>query len=89
MSRKAGSGPDQPQQPPQPPPKKQARRALTEAERLGPEEKLRLSLFGQLRAKMSGWDDRALRRAYVHMQVRFITHGPETTDCNTLYSIQK
>lgn len=46
----------------------QARRALTEAERLGPEEKLRLSLFGQLRAKMSGWDDRALRRAYVHMQ---------------------
>lgn len=43
---------------------------MTEAERLGPEERLRLSLFGQLRDKTGAWDDRALRRAYVHMQVR-------------------
>ena len=32
------------------------------------EERVRKSLFGQLKEQMSGWEDRAWRRGFVHMQ---------------------
>jgi len=46
----------------------QSRRALNEAESLTYQERLRLSLFGQLRDHMMSWEDRVLRRSFVHMQ---------------------
>lgn len=46
----------------------QARRAVAEAETLPYEERLRLSLFGQLRDQVSAWEGRTLRRSFTHMQ---------------------
>ena len=40
-----------------------------EGEALGFGDKLRASLFGQLNEAMSDWEDRDLRRSFVHMQV--------------------
>ena len=44
-----------------------------EGEALGFGDKLRASLFGQLNEAMSDWEDRDLRRSFVHMQVCHIT----------------
>lgn len=46
----------------------QAHQALQSAESLSFDDKLRMSLFGQLLEAISGWDDRQLRRSFVHMQ---------------------
>ncbi|CAM9594470.1 unnamed protein product, partial [Laminaria digitata] len=45
-----------------------ARSVAVEGEALGFGDKLRASLFGQLNEAMSDWEDRDLRRSFVHMQ---------------------
>ena len=47
-----------------------ARSVAVEGEALGFGDKLRASLFGQLNESMSDWEDRDLRRSFVHMQVK-------------------
>jgi hypothetical protein len=46
----------------------EARNAEKMKDSLSFQDKLRVSVFGQLMASMGAWDDRALRRAFVHMQ---------------------
>ena len=61
-----------------------AKDALTHKETLRPEERLQKSVFGQLKARMAGWDGRQLRRSYISMEdagqpraffVKFIGEG--------------
>lgn len=47
-----------------------ARSMAVEADALNFGDKLRASLLGQLNEAMSDWEDRDLRRSFVHMQVR-------------------
>jgi hypothetical protein len=46
----------------------QARNAIKKKDSLTFGERLKLSVFGQLMEHISGWDERSLRRSYVHMQ---------------------
>lgn len=46
-----------------------ARSMAVEGDALNFADKLRASLLGQLHESMSDWDDRDLRRSFVHMQV--------------------
>lgn len=46
----------------------EARNAEKNKDALSFTERLRVSVFGQLMAGMGSWDERALRRAFVHMQ---------------------
>lgn len=46
-----------------------ARSMAVEADALNFGDKLRASLLGQLNEAMSDWEDRDLRRSFVHMQV--------------------
>lgn len=46
-----------------------ARSVVVEGEALGFGDKLRASLLGQLNDAMADWEDRDLRRSFVHMQV--------------------
>jgi hypothetical protein len=45
-----------------------ARDALARGDALQLDARVRASLLGQLWESMSGWDDRTLRRSFVHMQ---------------------
>lgn len=46
-----------------------ARSAAVEGDSLGFVDKLRASLLGQLNEAIADWEDRDLRRSFVHMQV--------------------
>jgi len=46
----------------------EARNAEKSKDHLSLPERLKVSVFGQLLSSMMSWDDRSLRRAYVHMQ---------------------
>ena len=46
----------------------EARNAEKNKDTLTFQERLRVSVFGQVMASMNGWDERALRRAFAHMQ---------------------
>lgn len=46
----------------------EARNAEKSKDHLSFPERLKVSVFGQLLSSMMSWDDRSLRRAYVHMQ---------------------
>ena len=46
----------------------EARNAEKSKDHLSFSERLKVSVFGQLQSSMMTWDDRSLRRAYVHMQ---------------------
>ena len=48
-----------------------ARSVAVEGDALSFKDKLKASLLGQLYEAMMEWDDRDLRRSFVHMQVRF------------------
>lgn len=50
-----------------------ARSVAVEGEALSFGDKLRASLLGQLNDAMSNWEDRDLRRSFVHMQVLYTT----------------
>eukprot|EP01039_Chlorochromonas_danica_P000707 gene707-769_t len=62
----------------------QARHAIKRKDALSFEEKLRLSVFGQLKETLGSWEVRSLRRSFLHMQdagqaraffVKFIGEG--------------
>lgn len=50
-----------------------ARSMAVEGDALSFGDKLRASLLGQLNEAMSDWEDRDLRRSFVHMQVRYVS----------------
>lgn len=64
-----------------------ARSVAVEGDALSFGDKLRASLLGQLNESMSDWDDRDLRRSFVHMQVlhsffaRFFSFGRTQVSC--------
>lgn len=51
-----------------------ARSMAVEGDALSFSDKLRASLLGQLNEAMSDWEDRDLRRSFVHMQVCKMIH---------------
>lgn len=52
-----------------------AKSAAVEGDALSFVDKLRASLLGQLNEAIADWDDRDLRRSFVHMQVIFVFYN--------------